>query len=166
MNKEIRQRLQWVKLYQETDDASLVCRHCSISRPTLRKWYKRYQQLGIGGLPEHSRRPHSSPNAKVNNAEETLIISLRKEKNLVARRIQNELNHENGLSLSLATIHKVLTKNKVKPIERIRKKKSEYIRYKRPIPRDRVQMDTIKIAPGIYQFTVVDDCSRWRVLDV
>lgn len=27
-------------------------------------------------------------------------------------------------------------------------------------------MDTCKIAPGIYQYTAVDDCSRWRVLEM
>ncbi len=27
-------------------------------------------------------------------------------------------------------------------------------------------MDTCKIAPGIYQYTAVDDCSRWRVLEI
>ena len=64
----------------------------------------------IDGLQEQSRRPYNSPNAKVNDTEEALILSLRKERNLGARRIQNELNRENGLSLSLATIHKVLTK--------------------------------------------------------
>lgn len=118
------------------------------------------------GLQEHSRRPHRSPNTEGNDSEEALILSLMKERNLGARRIQNELNHENCLSLSLATIHKVLTKNNVKPIKRVRKKKSDYIRYERPTPGDRVQMDTTKIASGIYQFPAVDDCSRWYILDV
>lgn len=27
-------------------------------------------------------------------------------------------------------------------------------------------MDTCKIAPGIYQYTSVDDCPRWRVLEI
>jgi transposase InsO family protein len=27
-------------------------------------------------------------------------------------------------------------------------------------------MDTCKIGPGIYQYTAVDDCSRWRVLEI
>jgi transposase InsO family protein len=27
-------------------------------------------------------------------------------------------------------------------------------------------MDTCKIAPGIYQYTAVDDCSRWRVFEI
>src|SRR5271157_3841863 len=29
-------RLVWLKLYEETGDAGLVCRRCGISRPTLR----------------------------------------------------------------------------------------------------------------------------------
>ncbi|WP_241025535.1 DDE-type integrase/transposase/recombinase, partial [Burkholderia sp. Ac-20384] len=37
-------------------------------------------------------------------------------------------------------------------------------RYSRPVPGDRVQMDTMKIARGAYQYTAIDDCSRFRVL--
>ncbi len=61
MNREIQQRLQWIKLYEETSDAGLVCRRCGISRPTLRKWWQRYQD----GLVSQSRRPKSSPLTKV-----------------------------------------------------------------------------------------------------
>ena len=50
MDREIQQRLQWVKMYEECGDAGLVCRHCGISRPTLRKWAKRYKQCGVAGL--------------------------------------------------------------------------------------------------------------------
>jgi transposase InsO family protein len=39
-------------------------------------------------------------------------------------------------------------------------------RYAKEVPGERVQMDTCKIAPGIYQFTAVDDCTRIRVLAV
>ena len=166
MEKEIRQRLKWVQLYKETNDAGLVCRRCGISRPTLRKWSRRFEENGIEGLRDHSKRPHSSPNKKVGNEEESLILALRKKRNLGARRIQNELHREHNISLSLATIHKVLSRNNVKPIKRPRKKKNEFIRYQKAIPGERVQMDTTKIAPGIYQFTAVDDCSRFRVLGV
>lgn len=163
MNKQIKQRLKWVELYQETQDAGLVCRRCGISRPTLRKWLKRYSEEGVNGLQDQSRRPHSSPNRKVGKQEEAWILSYRKRRKLGARRIQNELFREHGCSLALGTIHKILTKHKVKPLKRQRKK-ADYIRYQRPIPGDRVQMDTSKIAPGIYQYTAVDDCSRYRVL--
>lgn len=49
MDREIQQRLQWVKMYEESGDAGFVCR-CGISRPTLRKWANRYKQDGITGL--------------------------------------------------------------------------------------------------------------------
>ncbi len=90
MNREIKQRLQWVRLYEETKDAGFVCRRCGISRPTLRKWW-RYQSLGIDGLESHSRRPHSSPNTKVGKKEEKLILELRHLRNLEPRRLQSEL---------------------------------------------------------------------------
>lgn len=46
MDEQIKARLKWVKLYLETKDAGYVCRRCSISRPTLRKWYRRHLQEG------------------------------------------------------------------------------------------------------------------------
>lgn len=52
-----------------------------------------------------------------------------------------------------------------KPIKKLKRKK-KFNRYQRPIPGDRIQIDTCKIGPGIYQYTAVDDCSRWRVLEL
>lgn len=63
MDREIQQRFQWVHLYEETGDTGFVCWRCSISRPTLRKWWRRYQEQGIEGLTSQSRRPHNSPNS-------------------------------------------------------------------------------------------------------
>jgi len=54
-------RLNWVKIFLETNNASYVCRKCGISRPTLRKWANRYNKLGIDGLLEQSRRPKKFP---------------------------------------------------------------------------------------------------------
>ena len=163
MNREIQQRLQWIKLYEETRDAGLVCRRCGISRPTLRKWWQRYQKDGVDGLVSQSRRPKSSPSTNVGETEEQLILSLRCSRNLGARRIQSELGRLHGLSLGIATIHKILTRNEVKPVVTYRRK-PDYIRYVRPVPGDRIQMDTCKIGPNLYQYTSIDDCTRYRVL--
>lgn len=163
MNDEIRKRLKWVLIYKETQNAGLTCLRCGISRPTLRKWVTRYDESGINGLERQSRRPHSSPNSKVGKFESDLILRLRKQRNLGARRIQSELARLHDLNLGVATIHKVLVKHDVKPLVKIKRKK-DFIRYERPIPGDRVQMDTCKIAPGLYQYTSVDDCTRYRVL--
>jgi len=94
-----------------------------------------------------------------------LILNLRNERNLGARRIQTELIRLHNCPLSLASIHKALTTQQAQPIKKLRRKK-KFKRYSRPMPGDRVQMDTCKIAPGIYQYTAVDDCSRWRVLEI
>ena len=77
MNKEIQQRLVWIKLFEDTNDAGLVCRRCGISRPTLRKWWKRYSEQGIKGLASQSKRPLSSPNTKVNQHIEDLVLEMR-----------------------------------------------------------------------------------------
>lgn len=63
------------------------------------------------------------------------------------------------------TIYRYLKKHEVKPIKKIRSKKS-FIRYNRPVPGDRVQIDVTKIAPKAYQFTAIDDCTRLRVLRI
>lgn len=39
-----------------------------------------------------------------------------------------------------------------------------YRRYERPIPGERVQMNTSKIGTGLFQYTAVDDYTRYRVL--
>ena len=39
-------RLASVELYAKAGDAGLVCRRCGISRPTLCKWWRRYQADG------------------------------------------------------------------------------------------------------------------------
>jgi transposase InsO family protein len=156
-------RLRWIKLYEKTGNAGLTCLRCGISRPTLRKWWKRYQAKGLEGLKAISRRPRSSPKQKVFVQEEERILSLRSECKMGARRIKNELYRNHSTHLGLATIHKVLTRNQVSPLKRNRRKKT-WNRYERPIPGDRVQMDTCKIAPGLYLYTAVDDCTRYMVI--
>jgi transposase len=117
-----KQRLVWVQLYQDTHNSGLVCRRCGISRPRLRKWVRRHEEQGLAGLQDQRRRPRNSPNTKVGEQEESWILDLRKSRKLGARRIQNELYREQGCSLGLATIHKVLIRHNVKPLKRHRKK--------------------------------------------
>lgn len=76
MYDEVKRRLTWIKLYEETGDAGLVCRRCGISRPTLRKWLQRHAEEGLVGLALRSRRPHRSPNQNVFEQEEGWILAL------------------------------------------------------------------------------------------
>jgi transposase InsO family protein len=164
MAADIKARLGWVQLYEKTKDAGFVCRRCGISRPTLRKWWRRYQEDGEAGLSGVSRRPHRFASQKVFEGEETLILDLRRNRQLGIKQLRNELIRQHGLALSVDTIHRVLARHNEQVLKRPRRWKKGTKRYARPVPGDRVQMDVCKICPGTYQYTAIDDCSRFKVL--
>ncbi len=80
--------------------------------PHCVKWWRRYLAQGIAGLESHSRRPKRSPSTKTGTCEVALILELRSQRNLGARRIQSELKRLHSISLAIATIHKVLFLNR------------------------------------------------------
>lgn len=162
MQDEVRSRLTWIRLYEETHDVGWVCRRCGISAPTLRKWLRRYDEQGEAGLLSQSRRPHRSPQRKVFEQEEAWILALRRERNLGARRIQQELRRQHHCRLGLEAIHRVLKRHEVAPLRRPKRPQAP-LRYSAALPGERVQMDTMKLAPGLYQYTFVDDCTRYLV---
>lgn len=116
-------------------------------------------------LNSQSKRPHHCPNTKLTEDIETLILDLRKTRNLGIRRLQSELLRNYDVSLSLATIHNVLSKHQVTPVKKFRRK-HEYIRYERALPSDRVQRDTCKLSSNLYQDTSLDDYTRYHVLRI
>jgi transposase-like protein len=87
MKREEKQRLGWVKMYEQTQDVGLTCRRCGISKSTLRKCWRRYQAQGEAGLQSQSRHPHSSPITKVNEHMETFILAMRKKRKLGPKRL-------------------------------------------------------------------------------
>jgi transposase InsO family protein len=161
--RNVRRRRNWIIAYRELGDAGAVCRRFGISRPTLRKWLRRYEAGGEAGLTEQSRQPRSSPARKVTAAEEELILGLRRERRLGIKRLRIELDRLHGLRLAASTIHKVLARHGLGALPRKRRTRHEPKRYSRPVPGDRVQMDTCKIRPGLWQFAAIDDCSRYLV---
>jgi transposase InsO family protein len=150
-------------MYLKTRDAGLVCRRCGISRPPLRLWVRRYEEQGPAGLIAKSHRPHTAPGRKVFEQQEQWILELRHERNLGARRIQHELQRLHHCTLSSATIQRVLHHQHVPSLRRHRRPE-EPRRSSREVPGACIQMDTIKIAPGLYQYTAIDDCSRYLVV--
>ncbi|MDQ0396467.1 FCD domain-containing protein [Labrys monachus] len=100
-------RLAWIEAYENIGSVGAVCARFGISQPTFRKWLRRYREQGPAGLDEPSRRPASSPNRKVFEREETLILDLRRRHGHGIHRIRRELESQ-GIALSTDTILKVL----------------------------------------------------------
>ena len=46
-----RQRRNWIEAYRGLGDAGVVCRRFGVSRPTLRKLLRRFEQEGEAGSP-------------------------------------------------------------------------------------------------------------------
>jgi transposase InsO family protein len=162
MDAESRKRLKWVELYRQIRNISVVALKCGVSRPTLRKWVRRYGQGGVAGLISQSRRPRTSPAKRIGDRERGWILNLRGRR-LGSRRIQSELHRTHDFQVSRTTIDKVLAAGGTGPLSWTKLKRKQSHRYAREIPGERVQMDTCKIGPGCYQYTAVDDCTR-RVL--
>ena len=157
-------RLVWVRMYERTGDAGMTCRRCGVSRPTLRKWWRRYVASGAAGLVDRSRCPFRSPGRRVLAGEEQRILTLRSDRKLGIKRLRNELIRLHGLRLSIDTIHKGLCRHGLNRLKRPRLVRKGRKRYARPIPGDRVQMDVCKIGPRLYQYTAIDDCWRYQVV--
>ena len=102
-DREERRRLSWIVAYRERPDAGAVFRRFGISRPTLRKWLRRYEAEGEVGLRALSRRPHHFPAQKVDEALQAAILDLRRARRLGAKRLRNELQRLHGVRLSAAT---------------------------------------------------------------
>jgi hypothetical protein len=68
------------------------------------------------------------------------------------------------LVLSVKAIHEVLVRHELSVLPAGRRGRHRPKRDSRPLPGDRVQMDTCRIRPGLHQHTAGDDCSRYLVL--
>lgn len=128
------------------------------------RWIKRYGEEGESGLSDKSKRPKNLKNTKVSEENELLILELRRKKKWGAQRISIHLLRKN-IRLSPMTVWRVLSNNNVSPIVK-RGKRSDYKRYSKEIPGERVQLDVTKIRKGAYQFTAIDDCTRMKTIRI
>jgi len=160
-----RARENWLKTYQNLGSIAKASRKLGISRSTLYRWMNRYKLEGKSGLSDKSRRPKNLVNQKVDQQIESEILSIRKKRNWGPQRISTFLHRKKKIELSPMTIWRVLSRHNVKPVLK-RKKKTDYARYNKVIPGERIQMDVTKLRPKAYQFTAIDDCTRLKVIRV
>lgn len=64
--------------YQHSHNASLTCRHFSISRKTFYKWLKRYNRFNLASLESQNRAPKRKRQRGITPNQELRMIQLRK----------------------------------------------------------------------------------------
>jgi len=95
-------RLKMVRSAQQ-DGVSETARLFEVSRPTVYKWLRRFEQEQVAGLEDRSRRPHHSPNALDGKVRRQIIRLRKKMPHCGADRMCREF----GVKASSKTIQKV-----------------------------------------------------------
>lgn len=162
------QKTEFVKLAL-TGEISLsqLCKRYNVSRPTGYKWLSRFEENGLEGLEELSRKPLHSPHRTSEEIEEK-VISFRKENpSWGAKKIYHLLKRELGVKPpAKSTIHSILQRNGM--IDQRSVKNNKWVRFEHPHPNALWQMDFKGYFPMLNQaichpLTITDDHSRFNL---
>lgn len=164
-----RQRV--VKHALKNNNISECARLYRISRQSIHRWIVRYDG-SLESLTEQSRRPHHHPNEHKKEEIERVLRVARQNKQLGLVCLWVHLKQHHSYSRSLSALYRLLRKQGV--IEPPKKRKRRASKAYEPIlvPGERVQVD-VKYVPKesltgelsgrrLYQYTAIDECTRWR----
>jgi len=143
---------------------SALCQEFGISRPTGCLWRKRYQEAGLAGIAERSRRPRQSPTRTAAEVEQRVVQMRQRYPDWGARKLQVLLAREK-VELTRSTIHRVLLRH---DLVRDQDRHSQATgRFERGAPNQLWQMD-FKSPKGwnaaVGPLSVLDDHSRYLVV--
>ena len=163
-------------LFVEHETPAEVAARYGVHRSWVYKLKARYEAEGDTALVPRSRRPTTSPGA---TAPETVELVLRLRKELLeaghdagADTIAWHLTHHHRVSLSRATVHRILTRHGAITPEPKERPKSSYIRFEAAMPNETWQSDfthyrltRADASPGIDVEIIswLDDCTRYAL---
>ena len=170
MAKSIKEeRLRWV-LPIINKEVKLVesAKTCPYGKRSLERWVAVYTKYGASGLAPKSTEPKTYRN-ETHIALKERIIAIRKKTRKCAQKIHWQLKKE-GIMINERTVGKILKKEGLVRVYRVKKTKYKYLRAKRN-PGELIEID-VKYVPGriagqrYYQYTAIDTASRWRYLAI
>jgi transposase len=164
-------RLVLTALFVEGLAPSEVAARFGVHRAWVYKLKARYEAEGDAACEPRSRRPKSSPRA---TPQATVELVLRLRKDLVeagldagADTIGWHLRHHHRISVSRATIHRILVRGGAVVLEPSKRPRSSYIRFAAELPNECWQSDFThyRLADGreVEIISWVDDHSRYAL---
>ena len=145
-----------------------LCREFGISRKTGYKWLARYQQSGVAGLKDRSRRPHHSPNQTPAEIEQLIVSTRQHHPRWGARKLRAFLSQQGHQGLPAAsTITAILRRYQLLDAAESPKHRP-YKRFERQAPNQLWQMDfkgefALTSQQMCYPLTLLDDHSRFSL---
>lgn len=156
-------RVQYVVAYEELQkkwglSARRFCRAAEVTYATFARWWAEWRRSGKYALVDRSKRPHRSPNALQGTIVD-IVRQLHRELGVGVRRLHAHLAIR-GVACSLSSVYRILRRAGALVL-RPRKPKQVWIRYAKAHPGERAQMDLKYLPRGLFQLTLIDDCSRY-----
>jgi transposase InsO family protein len=147
----------------------------SVSRSWVYELLARYQDEGEAAFEPRSRAPKTSPTA---TPPETIELVLRLRKELLEAghdagpdTLAWHLTHRHAITVSRATIHRILTRHGAITPEPKKRPKSSYTRFEAAMPNQCWQSDfthypltdTVTFPQGVEIISWLDDCTRYAL---
>lgn len=157
-------RVKLVAIYQELRrqhpgySARQFCRYHEVPYSTCCRWLSRWRKQGRLALADRSRRPRRRPGSLSSQAV-TIIRRAHQALGWGVRRLYAHLRLLGLIHCSLSSLYRVLRRCGAL-VRRPRKRKPAWIRYAKACPGERAQMDLQYLPHGLYQLTLIDDCTR------
>jgi putative transposase len=186
-SREGKRRLTALRWYEtHGKNASLTARHFGVSRSTLHLWLRRYQEAGVRGLEDRSRRPRRVRRPTWSAELEARVLALRLANPRWGKDVLTPILRREGVEVSVSMVGRILSRLKQqgrllpatladpcivsRPYLRpyARRKPREYVPQ---APGDLVQVDSADVrwagtAQAYKHFSARDFVSRWDVLGV
>src|SRR6478752_133065 len=168
-------RLVITALFVEHQSPAEIAARYGVHRAWVYKLKARYKAEGETALEPRSRRPRTSPNATPTKTIE-LLLRLRKElleagHDAGPDTLAWHLSHHHQVTLSRATVHRILTRHGAITPEPKKRPKASYIRFEAQMPNETWQSDfthypltdTSRFPKGVEIITWLDDCTRYAL---
>ena len=167
ITQEAHARQRYLEYFLKHENGTETAIRYKISRKTLYKWLKRYDG-SWQSLVERSRRPHHTPRA--HTAEEIRQIRRLAKKHRWTDLIlaYQEMREKYGYTRSYGGFKRIVGKLRAEKGSGKRKRRKNKPYQRAEYPGQKVQVD-VKFVPEAcavdgrkyYQFTAVDECTRW-----
>lgn len=175
LNRQAERRLAILRHAEEVSGSvAKTCRYYGISRQLFYKWRRRYEEEGLSGLRDRSRRPRASPRATPTEVVGK-VIYLRTNYHFGPQKISMYLKRYHDIEISDSGVWRILKRldmNRLPSSQRYKSHDRRWTRHEKPMPGHQLQIDVKFITPvggrkkRFYQFTAIDDCTRLRVLRI
>jgi transposase len=168
-------RLRVVKQALRTGNVSSTARLYRVSRQSVHRWIGRWDG-SLESLMDRSHRPRRHPTQHTCQ-EVALVLRVQrhnKRLGLVCLWVHLTMNH--GYRRTLTALYRLLRREGILPGPRKRTRRKSKPYQPMLVPGERIQMDVKHVpkeclvgglsAKKLYQYTAIDECTRWRHIAV